>query len=156
MTRLISILVGGLVASIVFTAVVFISCFWCPEVWISELTEGRETGGASPWKGALIAAGLFLAMARGAGVTAWCFGAGSTEPCWAYVVVAWGVIVVINLWDLFFIDIYLYMVVKPSFMQWEGYPPLYRYWPHVKGCLVGVFPMGLPMAAFAAWVGFIV
>ncbi len=144
------VLIGGLLASTAFTAVIFASYFWCPEVWIQELTEGREDGGASPWKSGLIVAGTVVAMLGGAGLTAWWVASGGVTSYWVLAAIAWGVLVVINLWDLVVIDIVLYMWVSPSFMQWEGYPRLDRYWPHVRGSLMGAFPIGIPMALIAA------
>lgn len=148
------VLVGGLLASLAFSAVIFTSYFWCPEVWISEITEGKETGG-SAFKGGIIVAGTLIAMVGGAAGTAWWYGQDAAATYWQLFLVAWLVLFIVNLWDLVVIDIVVYMWIYPSFMQWEGYEPLHRYWPHVKGSLVGAFPLGIPLAAFSAWLAYL-
>ena len=52
--------------------------------------------------------------------------------------------------DLLIIDIIMYMWVKPPFMRFEGYPTL-GYWHHTKASLIGVFPIGIPLALLVAW-----
>ena len=59
------IVVAGLMTSLVFTAIAFISYVTAPQIWLSELTEGREDGGA-PVVSALFAVGFVLIMFGGA------------------------------------------------------------------------------------------
>ena len=94
-----AVLVGGLLSSLAFSAVIFASYFLCPEVWISELTEGKESGG-SPVKGGLVVAGTLIAMVGGAAWTAWWYGQGADATYWQLFLVAWCVIFIISLWDL--------------------------------------------------------
>jgi fructose-specific phosphotransferase system IIC component len=51
--------------------------------------------------------------------------------------------------DLLVVDILIYMWIYPPFMRFEDIEPLFSYWEHTKGSLMGMV-IGLPMALIAA------
>lgn len=141
-------LVVGAVASLVFVAVIGASYLVAPQVWLADLTRGERQPPnmveAAMWAGA-VALVLFCASV----VAAWWAVSTLAAGWWAAFLAAYIVQLVINLVDLLFIDIVLYVHVRPQAMQIEGVEPLEGYWPHVRDALNGLV-IGAVMALLAA------
>ena len=148
------IVVAGLLTSLVFTALAFISYVTATQIWLSELTEGREDGGA-PVVSALFAVGFVLIMFGGACLAAAYVAGSANAGYWPRFAVAWGVIAFVCVYDFVVIDVALYMWIKPGFMRFPGYPRLDAYGPHLWASLKGIFPIGLPMAGASSGVSYL-
>ena len=146
------ILVWGGVASVAFCIVIFASYVFTPRIWLADLTDGEQR--PEPISIAILVVVLtLLIMVGGATAGAWFYTESANATFWERFVVAWGVIAVVNLVDLVFIDLVVYWLFYPPFMRIEGVPKYEKIRPHFDGFVKGVTIIGLPASALAAWIG---
>ena len=140
------ILTIGSAASLAFTILAFVSYKFAPEVWLYELSGGREDGGA-PLKSVFFAVGFILILSGSACVAAILQAETPNSDFFSRFIAAWGVITFICIYDFIVIDVILYMWIKPGLMTFPGFPRLDSYTAHLRASLKGIFPIGLPMSA---------
>lgn len=143
-----SVIVGGLVTSFVFSLVILASWRISPEAWLSDLTEGKIQSPKT-----LATYGTFAAtvitIVGGAAITAGWIGSVYGANFYGRFIAAWLVIAILNVVDVLVIDIWIYIWIYPSWMRVEGIEPLHQPWAHIKAGFVGL-GIGVPMAAIAA------
>ncbi len=142
------ILWGGLATSLAVSLLIFPTYIFCPQIWLAELTDGEEQH--SPILAMSVALLTVVIMLAGAIASAAWYDAANEISFLQRFYVAWGVISLFSLYDLIIIDILLYMWIRPPFMRFEGYPTL-GYWHHTKASLIGIFPVGVPLALISAF-----
>ena len=146
------VLIWGGVTSLLFCIMIFASYVFCPRVWLADLTDGEKK--PEPVSLAIAVVIMTLAvMIGGATAAAWFYGQSADTTFLNRTIVAWGVIVIVNLVDLVFIDLIVYWLIYPSFMRIEGVPKYKRIWPHFDGFIKGVTLFGAPVSVLAAWIG---
>lgn len=141
-------LVVGAVASALFIAVVIASWWRDPQIWIADLTDGKEP---APRSTALyVWTGLIMAITFVGPLTAaWISAADQGASFWSRIVVAWSVVAIVSLVDLVVVDIAIYIWWAPSWMIIPGYEPQRSLWFHTKASLFGL-AIGMPIALVAA------
>ncbi|MEM9219346.1 MAG: hypothetical protein AAGD25_34065 [Cyanobacteria bacterium P01_F01_bin.150] len=144
----ISIILGGLVTSFIFSLIVLASWKFSPEVWLSDLTQGKIQA-PKTWKTYSTVVAIIAIILGGAGITAWWVGALYAANFYERFIAAWLVIVILNVVDVLVIDIWIYMWIYPTWMRIEGIEPLHDPRVHTKESLVGLV-FGIPVAAIAA------
>jgi len=148
--NLVTGLLGGLIASVIFTIVCIGSYVFNKELWLPEISGGKVkaewTLSAILWTAALI-----ITVFGGSIGTAW-WVAADGGTFWESALAAYWVQVVINLWDIIVIDVILYQWIQPSWMQFDYYPPIEGTWYHIKAGLNGLV-LGVPFALLSALIG---
>lgn len=143
-------LVGGLISSIIFSAIVLLSWRYTPEVWLHDLTDGAVESPRTP-PAYIVFISIIATLLIGSTASAWSFAAGGPTTFFQRFLIGWFVIAIINLVDLVIIDWLIYIKIYPRFMQVEGVPPLNQLWPHVRGLFIGL-ATGVPIALIGALV----
>ncbi|MEM8705364.1 MAG: hypothetical protein AAGE98_02825 [Actinomycetota bacterium] len=141
-------LVVGLLVSVAGTAVVLASWYFHPETWIADATEGEQKTPVTPATVSWTVL-TFVVLIGGPVVAAWFAATDHAANFGERALVAYGVFVLFNLWDLIVIDIAIYVWLRPSWMTIEGVEIHEGYGMHVKGFLNGL-AIGVPVALMAA------
>ncbi|MEM7335009.1 MAG: hypothetical protein AAF490_23230 [Chloroflexota bacterium] len=141
-------LIGGLITSFVFTVIVLLSWRFTPEVWLNDLTEGEVESPRTP-PSYIVFIAILATLFIGSTATVWRLAATGTATFLQRFIVAWLVLVMLNLVDLVVIDWFIYMKLEPKFMQIEGIAPLNTLAPHIRGFGIGILT-GIPIALIAA------
>lgn len=145
------VFIWGAISSLAFSVVVFVSWKFFPKVWLADITEGKEKPEPMSLAIATVVITLLIFI-LGATAAAWFYAKEAETSFLERATAAWLVLVMINLFDLFFVDLFVYWWLYPRFMQIEGYPKFERIWPHFDGFIKGVTLFGLPISALAAWI----
>lgn len=142
------VLLWGLVTSIAFSVVVLGSWYLKPELFLSDVTQRQVNPPVTP---ALICGfvAVIAVVAGGAFAGAW-HASGSYDATFVErFLVAWGVMLFLNLFDFIVLDVLIYMKIYPSWMAFDDHPPLHEYGPHAFGVLQGM-AMGFPVSLLIA------
>ena len=142
-----SIVIGGLVTSLIFNLVIYASYKISPEAWLSDVTQG-EVQSPKNWKTYSAIVAIVLTIIGGSAITAWWTASVYGASLYEQFIAAWLVNLILNIYDVLVIDILIYQVVYPSCMRFEGIEPLHNPWFHTKESLFGLL-LGVPMAAIA-------
>jgi len=148
---------GGGLACLPFLAGCILSYAVCPQVWIEDITRGKQKV-PSEWVRAsiFVASGFICLILASSVVTAYYVAQEQISSRFRDLFfAAYGVQIVINVFDLIVIDWILYKSIYPKFMQIEGVPKLEGYWPHVEDAMKGLFGGAFValLSAFVAKVG---
>ncbi|MEM8858552.1 MAG: hypothetical protein AAGD96_09530 [Chloroflexota bacterium] len=141
-------LIGGLITSAAFSVIVLLSWRFTPEVWLHDLTDGAVESPKTP-PSYIVFISIIATLVIGSTATAWGFAAENVTTFFQRALMAWLVLVILNLVDLVIIDWLIYIKMYPKFMQVEGIEPLIALWPHVRGFFIGI-ATGIPIALIAA------
>ncbi|MEM1332918.1 MAG: hypothetical protein AAGG08_05615 [Actinomycetota bacterium] len=142
-------IIGAVVVSLVFSAVVLGIYRWHPEGFVHEVSRGTE----SPPKNLRTAVSFALVVTTffgGTIMTTWWVAADHDLGFTDRFLVAWAVIAIGNLVDLVLLDLVIYTWIHPSFMEVPGYPPMHDHRVHVVGAVKGTTIIGIPAAVLAA------
>lgn len=142
-----SIIIGGLVTSLIFNLVVFASYKISPESWLSDLTQGKIQSPKN-WKTYSCVVAIVATIIGGAAITAWWTASVYGASLYEQFTAAWLVNLILNVYDVLVIDILIYQVIYPSWMRFEGIEPLHNPWVHIKEGLFGLV-LAVPLAAIA-------
>ncbi|MEM9556564.1 MAG: hypothetical protein AAGC60_20060 [Acidobacteriota bacterium] len=123
-------------SSVILTIVAVGSYLFAKEIWLPEISRGAVkaewNATAIGWTGSMI-----LCVFGGSLATAWWVAANGGSFLESALAAFW-VQVVINVWDVVVIDVVLYQWIQPSWMQYEGYPPIEGTWYHIEASLKGL------------------
>ena len=145
------IFIGSTLASTVLTIFVCLTFIFTPNLWLSEISEGKIKTKLNFIN--ITTTVLIIAIILGSSfLMAWWIKYNYTSDFWVLFLGAYIIQVAINLVDLLIIDILIYMWIYPPFMQLEGVEPLHSYWYHTKGALKGISVIGIPFALLSAGV----
>ncbi|MEM7091708.1 MAG: hypothetical protein AAF567_01800 [Actinomycetota bacterium] len=147
-------LVWSLALSVLFSALIVLSWRRNPEIWTADATEGRQqpdrTTALYAWTAAIT-----IVVIAGPLAVLLLAGADDTDGFWRLAALAYLVVIVVNLVDLFLIDIALYLWRRPAWMTIEGVEIVEGVAPHLRAFANGL-AMGVPIALATAGVALVV
>lgn len=135
------------IGSFVFTAVILLSWRFTPQVWLAEVTEGKQK---PPLKLAIPVTLLILAVILGGMIApAWYLAAVHKASFFQRFLAAWVVMLIINIVDLVIIDWLIYIKIYPTWMRIDGVEKLEGMRSHIEGFFSGLL-LGVGFAMVAA------
>ncbi|MEM1334325.1 MAG: hypothetical protein AAGG08_12795 [Actinomycetota bacterium] len=138
----------GFAASLVFTVVVLLSWRLSPQVWIADVTDGAQrpdiTATTIAWTSLVT-----ISYLGGGFVAAWLAAGRSDASFVQAALVAFTAMAIVNLVDLFVVDIAVYLWLRPSWMAIDGIEMPTDHATHVRGAING-FVIAVPASLVAA------
>ena len=142
-----SIIVGGLITSLILNLVVYASYKISPEAYLSEISQGKVQSPRT-WKTYSTVVVIVATIIGGSAITAWWTASVYDASLYEQLIAAWLVNVIFNIYDVVVIDILIYQMIYPDWMKIEGIDPLHKPWMHIKGGFSGLV-IGVPVAVIS-------
>jgi len=149
MLNLISLYAG--VISIFFCLVIMLSWYFVPQVWIADVSRGKQKNPSGIAQYVVVGLTLLL-MVGGPILLSYQLAATHAANLWVCFSASFTIQFAIFAVDVLVIDWFIYMILKPDFMQIEGFDRLDDLWHHTKEGLGGL-AAGIPISVVAAGIG---